>query len=79
VSGQSHAPAALPPSERAPDTHWIGGWGGGGQSRSGGGGEEKNSQLLPEFEPQIVQPVVQRCTTELTGQENDTWLFPVKC
>jgi len=25
VSGQLHAPAALP-TERAPDTHWIGGW-----------------------------------------------------
>jgi hypothetical protein len=26
VSGQLHAPAALPPGERAPGTHWIGGW-----------------------------------------------------
>jgi hypothetical protein len=26
VSGQLHAPAALPPAERAPVTHWIGGW-----------------------------------------------------
>jgi hypothetical protein len=26
VSGQLHAPAALPPRERAPGTHWIGGW-----------------------------------------------------
>jgi hypothetical protein len=26
VSGQLHAPAASPPKERAPDTHWIGGW-----------------------------------------------------
>jgi hypothetical protein len=26
VSGQLHAPAALPPSERAAGTHWIGGW-----------------------------------------------------
>jgi hypothetical protein len=26
VSGQLHAPAALPPKERAPGTHWIGGW-----------------------------------------------------
>jgi hypothetical protein len=25
VSGQLHAPAALPP-EKAPGTHWIGGW-----------------------------------------------------
>jgi hypothetical protein len=26
VSGQLHAPVALPPRERAPGTHWIGGW-----------------------------------------------------
>jgi hypothetical protein len=26
VSGQLHAPAALPPRERAPGSHWIGGW-----------------------------------------------------
>jgi hypothetical protein len=26
VSGQLHAPAALPPRERNPGTHWIGGW-----------------------------------------------------
>jgi hypothetical protein len=26
VNGQLHPPAALPPSERAPGTHWIGGW-----------------------------------------------------
>jgi hypothetical protein len=26
VSGQLHAPAALPPKKRALGTHWIGGW-----------------------------------------------------
>jgi len=26
VSGQLHAPAALPLGEIAPGTHWIGGW-----------------------------------------------------
>jgi hypothetical protein len=26
VSGQLHAPAALPPGKRAPGTHCIGGW-----------------------------------------------------
>jgi hypothetical protein len=26
VSGQLHTPAALHPRERAPGTHWIGGW-----------------------------------------------------
>jgi hypothetical protein len=39
---------------------------GGPQSRSGRGGEEKNSQLLPGLELQIIQPVAQRYTTELT-------------
>jgi hypothetical protein len=29
VSGQLHALAALPPTERASGTHWIGGWVGG--------------------------------------------------
>jgi hypothetical protein len=26
VSGQLHAPGRFTPRERAPDTHWIGGW-----------------------------------------------------
>jgi len=26
VTGQLHAPATLPPGERAPLTHWIGDW-----------------------------------------------------
>jgi hypothetical protein len=30
-------------------------------------GDEKNSQPLPWFEPPIIQPVVQRYTTELPG------------
>jgi hypothetical protein len=40
---------------------------GGPQSRSGSGGEEKNSQPLPRIELPIIQPVAQRCTTELSG------------
>jgi hypothetical protein len=36
------------------------------QIRSGCGGEEKNSQPLPGLEPPIIQPVAQRCTTELS-------------
>jgi hypothetical protein len=40
---------------------------GGPQSRSGRGGEEKNSQSLPGLEPPIIQPVAQRCITELSG------------
>jgi hypothetical protein len=39
---------------------------GGSQSWSGRGGEEKNSQLPPEIEPTITQPVAQRFTTELS-------------
>jgi len=26
VSGQLHDSSALPPTERAPGSHWIGGW-----------------------------------------------------
>jgi len=37
---------------------------GGQQSQSGGGGE-KNSQPLPGLGTPIIQPVAQRCTTEL--------------
>jgi hypothetical protein len=36
------------------------------QSLSGCGGEEKNSHPLSGLEPPIIQPVAQRCTTELT-------------
>jgi hypothetical protein len=39
---------------------------GGPQNRSGRAGEEKNSQPLPGLEPQIIQPVAQRYTTELS-------------
>jgi hypothetical protein len=39
---------------------------GGSQCRSGYGGEEINSQPLPGLEPQIIQPVAQRYTTELS-------------
>jgi hypothetical protein len=39
---------------------------GGPQSRSERGGEEKNSQLPPELESPIIQPVAQRYTTELS-------------
>jgi hypothetical protein len=39
---------------------------GGLQSRSGRDGEEKVSQPLPGLESPIIQPVVQRCTTEIS-------------
>jgi len=55
VSGQFHAPAALPQGKRPwyPSDTKLGG----PQSRSGRGGEEKNSQPLPGFEPSIIRPV----------------------
>jgi hypothetical protein len=39
---------------------------GGPHSQYRHGGEEKNSQPLPGLEPPIIQPVVQRYTTELS-------------
>jgi len=42
MSGQFHAPAALFPGKKPPNTRCIGGWIG-PQIRSGRGGEEKNS------------------------------------
>jgi hypothetical protein len=50
---------------------------GGPQSRSGRGGEEKNSQLLPELEPLIIQPVAQRYTAELSWLILSTRYFMV--
>jgi hypothetical protein len=65
VSGQLHGPAALPQRKELPvpvvDRSLDG-----PQSQPGRGGEEKNSQLLPGLEPSIIQPVTQRCTTELS-------------
>jgi len=66
VTGQLHAPVALPlgkepryPLNRRPARS---------QSQSGRSGEEKNSQPLPRLEPQIIQPVAQRYSTELNHQ-----------
>jgi hypothetical protein len=39
---------------------------GGVQSRSRHGGDEKNSQPLSGFEPLMIQPIVQRYTSELS-------------
>jgi hypothetical protein len=63
VTGQLHAPAALPPGKDP--GYLIDRRLGGPQSRSGRGGEEKNSQPLPGLEPPIIQPVAQRYTTEI--------------
>jgi hypothetical protein len=59
----SSRPGGFTPRERAPITHWIGGWVG---PRTGlDTGEEKNSQPLLGLEPTIIQLVAQRCTTQL--------------
>jgi hypothetical protein len=59
VSGQLHAPVALPAGKEPRYT--LDRRLGGPQSRSGRGGEEKNSHSLP-----VIQPVAQRYTTELS-------------
>jgi hypothetical protein len=63
VSGQFHALAASPQGKSP--WHPLDTKLGGPQSGSGRGGEEKNSQPLPGLELSIIQPVVQRYTTEL--------------
>jgi hypothetical protein len=64
VSGQLHAQALYPQGKSPwyPLDRRLGGT----QSRSGHSGEEKNFQPLPGLEPPIIQPVAQRCTTELS-------------
>jgi len=63
VSGQLHDPAALLPRERAPCTHWIGGWVG---PRAVLDAMVKRKIPSPhqELNPTtlIVQPVVQHYT-----------------
>jgi hypothetical protein len=49
------------------------------QNRSGCGGEEKNSQPLLGLEPQIIQPVAQRYTTELSRILFRDNLFVITC
>jgi hypothetical protein len=62
VSGQLHAPVALPPGK----SPWPGGCVGPTQSRSGCGSEEKNFPSLSGLQPPIIQLVVQRYTIELS-------------
>jgi hypothetical protein len=68
VSGQIHAPAALPPGK----SPWysLDRRLGGPQSRSGHGGDEKNSQARRESNPRtpIAQLVAQRYTDWAIGQ-----------
>jgi hypothetical protein len=63
VSDQLHAPAALPPWERAPGTNWIGGWVG---SRAVLNAVVKRKIPRPRRESNprtpIVQSVAQRYT-----------------
>jgi hypothetical protein len=63
VSGQLHAPAALSPRERAPRTHWIGGWVG-PRAVLDTVVKRKISSSRRESNPRtpIVQPVAQRYT-----------------
>jgi hypothetical protein len=63
VSGQLHAPALYPQGKKP--WYQLDRRLGGPQSQSGSSGEEKNSQPLPGFKPPIIQPVAQRCNTEL--------------
>jgi hypothetical protein len=73
VSGQLHDPAALPPEEIAPGTHWIGGWVG---HRAGLDDVEKRKFCtLPglELRPLGLQAVASRYTDwaiESVGRRN---------
>jgi hypothetical protein len=62
VSGQIHAPAALPPGERTPDTHWIGGW----VDPRAGLDDVKKRNSWPyrdsNSDPSVVQPIASRYT-----------------
>jgi hypothetical protein len=74
VSDQLHAPAALPPGERAPGTHWIRGWVG-HCSRSGRRGEEKildptGTRTLPFGRPARSQSL---CWLRYPGSECWHW------
>jgi hypothetical protein len=61
VNGQLHAPAALPPKQRAPGTHWIGGWLG-PRAVLGAVVKRKIHCSRRESNPRtpIIQPVAQR-------------------
>jgi hypothetical protein len=63
VSGQFRVPAAL--TQGKSPWYPLDSRLSGSQCRSGRGGEERNSQPLPGLETPIIQPVVQRYTTEL--------------
>jgi hypothetical protein len=64
LSGQLHAPAALPPGKEPPLQYPLYRKLGGPQSWSGHGVEEKNSQPSPEIEYPLLQSVVNHYTTD---------------
>jgi hypothetical protein len=68
LTGQLHAPAALPPWKYYPLDKRLRG----PQSQSGRGGEEKNFQPLPGLEPPIIQPVAQLYTVEVSRLLQDS-------
>jgi hypothetical protein len=63
VSGQLHAPGRFTPRERAPGTHWIGGW---VDPRGGLDAVEKRKFLPPPGlelrDYSVVEPVASRYT-----------------
>jgi hypothetical protein len=63
VSGQFHAPAALPPGERVPDTHWIGSW---VDPRVSLDAVEKRDLAVLGIEPKPSRPWPVIMTTELS-------------
>jgi hypothetical protein len=64
VSGQRHAPAALCPEERIPDTHYTGGWVG---PRAGLDTEDRGKILCPCRGSNLVRPVVQSVVRHYTA------------
>jgi hypothetical protein len=63
VSGQLHAPAAVPHRERAPGTQWIGGWMGPRAVLDAVvKGKIPNPRRESNSRTPIVQPVAQRYT-----------------
>jgi hypothetical protein len=57
VSGQVHAPAALPPGKEPPDTHWIGGWVGPSVGLDDMEKRKFWSYRDSNSDPSVVQPV----------------------
>jgi hypothetical protein len=77
VSGQLHTPATLPPGERAPSTHWIGGWV--DPRASLDDVENRKFLTLPGLELQSLScPLVASCYTNYTiPAPNYVYVFTV--